>query len=70
VHGTADDAVPCADGEAMNALLQQSTLVRIEGGAHSFGATHPLRVPLHPHLERSIEATVQHFTRHLAPWSA
>jgi dienelactone hydrolase len=67
VHGTADDAVPIAAAEALKAQFPRATLVRVEEGGHSFGATHPLRPPLHPHLERVLEVTVQHFVRHLAP---
>ena len=45
---------------------REPELVRVEGGNHAFGATHPLRPPLHAHLERALEATVQHLARHLA----
>jgi dienelactone hydrolase len=65
VHGTADDAVPFSAAEALMARLPRASLMRVEGGAHSFGATHPLRSPLHPHLERVLDATVQHFVHHL-----
>jgi len=67
VHGTADDAVPFAAAEALMVQLPRATLVRVEGGSHAFGATHPLRPPLHAHLERALELTVQHFVRHLGP---
>jgi dipeptidyl aminopeptidase/acylaminoacyl peptidase len=67
VHGTADEAVPFSAAEALMARLPRATLERVEAGGHSFGATHPLRPPLHPHLERTLDVTVQHFVRHLVP---
>lgn len=67
VHGTADEAVPFAEGQTLAAALAPDVgrLLGIEGAGHTFGATHPLR-GVHGDLARAFDATLAHFTRSLA----
>jgi acetyl esterase/lipase len=62
VHGTADDLVPLADSESLQASLRAAgrtvDLVVIDGGDHGF------RDPRH--RERAMAAMVDWFSRHLA----
>lgn len=41
VHGEGDDAVPISDGEEIVAAHGATTLHRIAGAGHTFGAAHP-----------------------------
>ncbi|MEZ6017113.1 MAG: prolyl oligopeptidase family serine peptidase [Planctomycetota bacterium] len=65
VHGTDDGAVPFAASERIRAALPEAELLCIEGANHAFGATHPLRAPLHPDLEEALDATLAHFVARL-----
>jgi uncharacterized protein len=64
IHGTADEAVPYAEGLAIaGAFGEHGTFLPMEGAGHTFGATHPMpdRVPLS--LEQVIAATVDHLAK-------
>ena len=61
VHGTSDDAVPHRASMHLASKLAASELVTLSGANHAFGATHPLRMPLHHHLHEALERTVAHF---------
>lgn len=41
IHGTADEAVPFSDAQALHKACKGSRLLPVEGGGHTFGATHP-----------------------------
>lgn len=41
VHGDADEAVPINEAGHLHKLAQRSVLLRIPGGNHTFGASHP-----------------------------
>ena len=62
IHGTADEAVAFEEGERLHAALDPAhgRMLTIEGGGHTFGATHPLG-GVHGDLERALEATLGHF---------
>ncbi len=64
IHGTADEAVPYAEGLAIaGAFGEHGSFLPMEGAGHTFGATHPMpdRVPLS--LEQVIAATVDHLAK-------
>jgi len=64
IHGSADEAVPFAEGLALaGAFGEYGTFLPIEGAGHTFGATHPMpdRVPLS--LEQVLDGTVNHFAK-------
>jgi pimeloyl-ACP methyl ester carboxylesterase len=66
VHGTADEAVPFAEGEALaEALGPRGRFLPMIGAGHTFGATHPMPPELPADLERVLAATVEHFTETL-----
>ena len=66
VHGTADDSVPFAEGEAIAAALgERGRLLPMPGAGHTFGAAHPMPAALPPDLDRVLKATVEHFSRTL-----
>jgi uncharacterized protein len=64
VHGTADDTVPSAEAERLNALSPGvSTLMLVKEANHGFDARHPLtEVP--PALDKVVKATVKFFAEH------
>ena len=66
IHGTADEAVPIAEGEALAAALPdgRGQWCPLEGAGHTFGAGHPFQGTT-PHLEEALERTVEAFGRHL-----
>lgn len=65
VHGTADETVPFAEGEALaGAAGDHATPLWIEGAGHTFGAVHPF-AGMTPALSRAFDATTSHFVRHL-----
>ncbi len=66
VHGTADEAVPFGEGEALAAASEKSTtrFLRVEGAGHTFGAAHPLRETT-PDLAAVMAATVSWMSAHL-----
>ena len=64
IHGTADEAVPFAEGLALTGAFGEfGSFLPMEGAGHTFGATHPMpeRIPLS--LEQVITATVEHFAK-------
>jgi dienelactone hydrolase len=61
VHGTGDETVPPAEGEALHQRSPAvSTLRLVEGANHGFGAPHPLAVPP-AELEQVVRETVAFF---------
>lgn len=66
VHGSADETVPFAEGEALaNAAGGPVTRLWLEGAGHTLGAVHPF-AGMTPALSRAFDATVSHFAQHLA----
>ncbi len=67
VHGTEDETVPVAEAGALQGVATGSSFesVLVEGGNHTFGATHPLGSP-NPHLTTVLNATQTWFRRHLS----
>ena len=66
VMGDADAGLAPAVAENLAAAAgERGELCWVPGGDHTFGARHPLRRPLPDTLERVLEATTQHFRRHL-----
>jgi len=50
VHGTEDPAVGIEEAEQIHGFVKNSTLVKIEGAGHTFGAVHPAKdskIPQH-----------------------
>lgn len=71
VHGTADEAVPFAEAEAIRGAANRAVpvdLVAIEGAGHTFGAVHPWAGTT-PHLRAALDATVGWFSSFLGPVS-
>jgi uncharacterized protein len=64
VHGSLDDAVPFAESERIAAALPACTHLAIEGGGHTFGATHPFS-GVTTELESAFEATLEHLAQHI-----
>lgn len=65
LHGTADETVPFGEGQALaEAGGEGHVLVPVEGGGHTFGATHPWAGST-PHLEIATEASVAFLSSHL-----
>ena len=59
LHGTADETVPFAEGEAL-AAAARSRLHALDGAGHTFGAVHPFAGES-PHLDEAARATIGHF---------
>lgn len=59
VHGTADEAVPVAEGKVLAAAAAPATtkFVGIEGAGHTFGAAHPWKGST-PELELAVNTTL------------
>jgi dienelactone hydrolase len=66
VHGTADEAVPVAEGRLLAAAAPPPTtrFVAIEGAGHTFGAAHPWTGPT-PGLDQAVNTTVAFFAEEL-----
>ncbi len=64
LHGTADAAVPVAEGELLGSRLREGRVMLIEGAGHTFGAVHPF-AGLTPDLAQVFDETVKWFGRHL-----
>jgi pimeloyl-ACP methyl ester carboxylesterase len=67
LHGTDDEAVPLAEGEALAGAAADQALVRylpVDGAGHTFGATHPL-TGIPPTLAVALDETVKWLGRHL-----
>jgi pimeloyl-ACP methyl ester carboxylesterase len=67
IHGDADETVPVREAEALSDMSPgRSTLWKIEGGNHTFGASHPL-ADTPPVLSLVTRGTVAFFAEHLGP---
>ncbi len=67
LHGTADEAVPVAEGRALAATWHGDTSNRmhlIEGAGHTFGAVHPF-AGMTPELAEAFDETLKWLGRHL-----
>lgn len=65
VHGTADEAVPLAEGEALRAAAGGPVEWRpVEGAGHTFGAVHPW-VGWPPAFQTVSEETIRWLSRHV-----
>lgn len=65
VHGTADESVPISQLEELAATTRPPVL-RIEGGNHTLGGTHPWALPTLPlELKQATEATAAFFKKHM-----
>lgn len=60
VHGTADEAVPLAEAEALLAVAPPATTtpLPVPGAGHTFGAVHPWRGST-PELDQTMESTIR-----------
>lgn len=66
LHGTRDMAVPLEESESLRAgrgASEGCSVVRIEGGTHTFGAVHPFAGTT-PALEQALEHTLRWFEDH------
>jgi pimeloyl-ACP methyl ester carboxylesterase len=66
VHGTADEAVPVAEGRLLAASAAPDTtkFVAIEGAGHTFGAAHPWKGAT-PELDLVVNTTLAFFAAEL-----
>jgi len=65
IHGDADETVPVKEADVLSELSPgRSTLWKVEGGNHTFGATHPLAEAA-PTLSLVTRGTVAFFGEHL-----
>ena len=65
LHGTADETVDLAEGEAMAEVASPPfELHRVSEGSHTFGAKHPFQGPT-PQLIEAMNATQEWFIRYL-----
>ena len=63
IHGTKDETVNIEDAEWIYENLDHSILVKIEGGNHAFGASHPwVKDSLPDSLSIAIDETIEFFT--------
>ena len=66
VHGGADETVPFAEGEQLEAASEaRAELVNIAGGTHTFNVAHGMTTPS-PQLEEAAARTVGFFVSRLA----
>lgn len=65
VHGLDDETVDPDEGRRLAGLASSGRLVLVEGAGHTFEARHPFAGST-PQLDRALEATVEHFDRHLS----
>lgn len=64
-HGTADETVPCVEGQRLaDAAGGRASTLWLEGATHTFGGAHPFQ-GMTAHLQRLFDATVRHFARSL-----
>ncbi len=63
IHGTADETVGLNHAmELESQNPEQVTLIVVEGGDHTFGATHPYaQVELPPHFQNVVDETIKFF---------
>ena len=67
VHGESDETVPFKEGQLLSELSPgRSTLWKVEGGNHAFGASHPV-TEAPPILSLVTRGTVAFFDGHLGP---
>lgn len=67
IHGDADETVPVREAEVLSEMSPgRSTLWKVEGGNHTFGAGHPL-ADAPPMLSLVTRGTVAFFAEHLGP---
>ena len=65
VHGTSDESVLLAEGQALaDASGGRAEFAAIQGAGHTFGATHPWRGPT-PEFDRAVRLTLDWFRRAL-----
>lgn len=65
LHGTADESVTLAEGQALaDASGGRAKFVAIQGAGHTFGATHPWRGPT-PEFDEAARQTLDWFRRSL-----
>ncbi len=66
IHGTEDESVGFSEAEALKAATTRKTsrLLPIEGGGHTFGATHPWRSST-AQLDTVFDSTLSWLTAHL-----
>lgn len=66
IHGTEDESVGFSEAETLKATSSPKTsrLLPIEGGGHTFGATHPWRSAT-PELEAVFDSTLAWLAAHL-----
>jgi fermentation-respiration switch protein FrsA (DUF1100 family) len=66
VHGVSDESVPFQEAESLKRAgrRKQIRLLPIEGGTHTFGATHPWRSTT-PELDTVFNETLAWFSAHL-----
>jgi uncharacterized protein len=66
IHGTGDESVRFSEAQILKAASTSpaTTLMPVEGGAHTFGAAHPWRSST-PQLETVFDATVGWLAAHL-----
>ena len=67
IHGTEDESVGFSEAEALKAATTRKTsrLLPIEGGGHTFGATHPWRSET-PQIDTVFDATIEWLASHLS----
>ncbi len=67
LHGTSDESVGFSEAELLKGANSRRTtrLMAIEGGGHTFGATHPWR-PGAPHIDTVFDATVEWLGSHIS----
>jgi pimeloyl-ACP methyl ester carboxylesterase len=66
IHGTQDESVGFSEAESLKAAnsRKKTRLLPIEGGGHTFGATHPWRSAT-PQLDSVFDATLDWLAAHL-----
>ena len=66
IHGTNDESVGFSEAELLKAATSPKTsrLMPVEGGGHTFGATHPWRSGT-PQIDAVFDATVEWLATHL-----
>lgn len=66
IHGAQDESVGYREAEVLDEASSRPTtqLLRVEGGGHTFGATHPWRSTT-PQLDTVFEATLSWLSSHL-----
>jgi pimeloyl-ACP methyl ester carboxylesterase len=64
IHGDQDESVSMQHAENLYNIVPHSTLIKVEGGTHTFGAQHPFdpATDVTPMLEELIENTFEFVT--------